>query len=177
MKNLRRLLPYIVLNILVSALTTMLVLLWWERKHQVELPPVSPRLTEAAAAVPTDDASPGATAVYFTPPPLPPLGSQVIQIQNVYGTGDLQNEVVVLSRIGDEGLWMNGWQIRDEDGNVFNFPELLLNKGGGIQVYTAAGADSVVSLHWGLDKAVWEKDETVLLLDHAGNERASYRIP
>jgi len=176
MMNTKRLLPFILLNIVISALTALLVLYWWERAHQVELPAVEVG-PGGAAITPSPASGENTAAPSPTPAPLPPLEQPVIEVQNVFAAGDLQNEAVVLKRVGEGDLWMTGWKLYDEDGNVFIFPELLLNKGGGVQLYTAPGANSVIKLYWGLEKAAWEKDELVTVVDYAGNERAIYRIP
>jgi len=44
-------------------------------------------------------------------------------------------------------------------------------------VFTHAGADSVIELHWGLDQPIWKSGMTVSLLDPLGNLRASFHIP
>jgi hypothetical protein len=43
---------------------------------------------------------------------------------------------------------MAGWQLRDENGNVFTFPQLQLFEGGAINVWTTSGSASVVDLYW-----------------------------
>jgi hypothetical protein len=108
---------------------------------------------------------------------LPPLDQAVIQIENVYGPGDPQNEVVVLKRMGDGQLSLTGWQLKDEDGHEFTFPELVLSKDGAVQVFTNPGVNTVIALHWGKTEAMWRPGEQVSLFDSSGNTRASYRIP
>jgi hypothetical protein len=163
--NLKRLFPYLVLNILVSAGITLLVLSWWDRNHNpVDVPILTP-LAPISTPTPED------------PPTLPPTDKPLIQIKNVFGVGDLQNEVIVLSRQGNGVLELTGWQIKDENKHGYTFPKLLLNQDGGVQVFTRAGADSVIELHWGLEEPVWNSGELVSLFDTAGNLRASYHIP
>lgn len=101
----------------------------------------------------------------------------MIQIQNVFGVGDIDNEVVQLKRAGTGDLWLTGWQLKDQNGHTFTFPKLLLNKDGAVQVYTRAGPDTVIELHWGLSSAVWHTGELVSLLDPHGVLQASYQIP
>lgn len=163
--NLKRLFLYLILNILVSAGVTLLVLSWWDRNHNpVDVPiltPLAPISTPAQEDTPT----------------LPPTDKPLIQIKNVFGVGDLQNEVIVLARQGNGVLELTGWQIKDENKHSYTFPKLLLNQDGGVQVFTRAGADSVIELYWGLEQPVWNSGELVSLFDTASNLRASYRIP
>ncbi len=167
MKTWKRLLPYLLINILVSAATTLGVLSWWDTQHPASRPGAQAAKTAIASV---------AHAPVQTPT-LPALDAAVIQIQNVYGPGDLDTESVRLQRVGDGELWLTGWQLKDKNGNLYTFPQLLLNKDGAAEVYTKAGPDSVIELHWGLDKPVWSAGEEVRLLDPEGNLRAKYVIP
>ncbi|MEA4906097.1 MAG: lamin tail domain-containing protein [Chloroflexi bacterium] len=175
MRSWKKLFPFILLNIIVSALTTLGVLWLWDSTQRANLPPVEPvtaaqtpgaSLTGQPVSDPED-----ASAT------LPPLDEPVLQIQNVFGVGDLDTEVVRLRRLGEGALWLTGWQLQDEDGHTFTFPELLLNKDGAVEVYSRSGTDSVVALHWGQDAPIWRTGELVIVLDPQGSLRASYRIP
>lgn len=162
--NLRRILPYLILNVVVSASVTLAVLWFWDSSRHIDVPVFTPMPA-------LDTPAPEITAS------LPPLDKPVIQIQNVYGVGDLSNEKVVLSRQGEGDLELTGWQLKDELNHTFTFPRLLLNQDGAVQVYTRSGPDSVIELHWGLEQAIWRSGMTVSLVDPLGNLRASYRIP
>lgn len=159
-----RWLPYLILNILVSATTTLLVLTWFERTQHPETINTTPQTisiaTQAAATV-----------------TLPPTDTAVIEIKTVYGVGDLQTEAVMLSRLGETQLELSGWQIKDQDDHVFTFPKLALNKDGAVQINTRSGADTVIELFWGQKRAIWQSGELVSLFDPAGNLRASFQIP
>jgi hypothetical protein len=160
----RRLFPYLILNIIVSAATILTILWVWDRSRNSDLPVITPL---PAASTPTLEAT----------PTLPPLDKPVILIKNVFGIGDVQNEVVLLNRQGDGRLELTGWQLKDGNGHSFTFPKLVLNQDGAVQIFTRAGADSVIELHWGLDQPVWKSGMTVSLLDPLGNLRASFHIP
>jgi hypothetical protein len=162
--KLKRLLPYLFLNILVSASTTLLVIYWWDRSH----PDTTLVYTPMPLSTPT---------VSEPTPTLPPIDKPVIQIKNVYGIGDLQTEAVMISRLGDGELELTNWQITDQNGNVFTFPKLILNKDGAVQVLTRSGNNTVIDLYWNQKKAVWNSGETVSILDPLGKVRASYQIP
>ena len=74
MKNRKQLLFYILVNIIISAATTLLVLWIWDkpnRSQAVEVPPVSSYLLENSAAEPVGT-------------PIP-LDQEVIRITNIFG--------------------------------------------------------------------------------------------
>ena len=171
MKSWKRVIPYLLLNVLVSALTTILVWLWVVRPQctalLAELQP-SPQPTLALTLLPNPTPLPTAT--------VPPLGEPLVEITSVFGLGDVSTESITLTRIGSGDLWMTGWQLRDEDGHVFTFPEMIW-KSGSIQIYTLAGRNTAAGLYWGLTETVWESGELVLLTDPQGNERAQLRLP
>lgn len=160
----RRIFPYLILNIIVSAATILTILWLWDRSRNNDLTVLTP-LPVASTPTPEDT------------PTLPPLNRTVILIKNVFGTGDLQNEVVLLNRQGEGELELTGWQLKDGNGHTFTFPKLILNQDGAVQVFTRAGSDSVIELHWGLDQPIWKSGMTVSLLDPLGNLRASFHIP
>ena len=106
----------------------------------------------------------------------PPVEARVI-INSVIGAGDIASEHVFLSRAGDGELPMAGWQLLDEDGNMFIFPQLTLFRDGAVNVWTTSGNPTVVDLYWGLQSPVWERGEKVTLKDASGRVHTSYTIP
>lgn len=167
MKSRRNLLPYLILNIIVSAVTTLIVLGLWDRAQSVKAVRSISNPGAAVSTVQTQD-------VEGTPRS---QGEVQIEIENVFGAGDVQNEVVVVKQTAEGEVWLTGWRLQDQNGNVYTFPALLLSKGGAVQVYTRAGADSVIELHWGLGQAVWQSGEVAMLLDEEGSERARFVVP
>ncbi len=216
------LLPYLLLNILVSAVTTLAVLWIWDTVHNSntraaqDVPPLvlaqntensvakeaatlyaagtrSAASTRASAgggagqdatersSAPATTAAP--TIAVETPQPietLPPAGQPVIQIVSGVGAGDLDQEVVMLKRVGEGNLSMVGWKLQGERENTYVFPqqpELILYKDGAVQVYTKAGTDTVTEVYWNRTESAWRSGELIRLLDPQGIERASYRVP
>jgi hypothetical protein len=179
MKSLKSILPYLLLNIIVSAVTTLAILWWWGRTQPIKTPastplPAATSATTPAANVPA--AAVGPSAVPATGQPSA-AGQPVIEIENIFGVGDTNTEVVRLKRLGDTDLTMTGWQLKDEQNHVFTFPELVLNKGGAVEIYTRSGPNSVIELHWGLDQPVWSTGETARLFDPQGAQQAEFKIP
>jgi hypothetical protein len=175
----KRLLAYVLLNVVVSAATTYAVLYLWNQAHPTpSLPPglISPTLENLVLTETVQATNPTSQPVDTVAAPIP-LDQQVISIDNVFGIGDLPNEVVLIKSKTDASLSLTGWQLKDNAGNIYTFPELTLNKGGAVQVHTSAGVNTVIDLYWGRDTAVWQEGKTVLLLDAQGIERARYTIP
>jgi hypothetical protein len=175
----KRLLAYVLLNVLVSAATTYAVLYLWSQAHPTPSLPaglISPTLTNLSLTetVQATDAVSQPVATVAVPIP---LDQKVISIDNVFGIGNLANEVVLIKSLTDASLSLTNWRLQDTAGNTYIFPELTLNKGGAVQVHTAAGVNTVIDLFWGRDAALWQEGKTVLLLDAQGIERARYTIP
>ncbi len=166
MASWKRTLPFLIINILVSAAATLLVLTIWDHAHSSALPATTQNSNGNGAAtepIPTNAA-------------LVPAGDGKITIENVFGVGDYQTEVVEITRDSDTDLVLTGWKLRDESGHEYTFPNLTLKKGA-IRIYTRSGTDSVIELFWGQKQAVWEPGELVALVDAQGTLQASYRIP
>lgn len=174
---LKRLLPYILLNVLVSALTTLVVLTLWDRAQRPaplgqNLPTRAPASPKATLEIQTSP------ALLLSPTPtLPTLDQAWITIAEVLAPGDLQHEAVLLKRLGDGDLWLMGWHLLTPRGQSFEFPNLTLSKNGSIRVYTRRGNNTVIELYWGLETAAWRRGDKVRLLDPEGNLRAEYIIP
>lgn len=122
------------------------------------------------------------TATYTPRPALTgspgaPLPEARVVINSVIGAGDLATERVFLTRTGFGELNLAGWQLRDQNGNVFTFPQLELYEGGAVNVWTTSGSPTVVDLYWGLQSPVWSSGEQATLLDGQGDERATYIVP
>jgi len=175
----KRLLAYVLLNVVVSAATTYAVLYLWSQAHPTPTLPaglVSPTLGTIVPTEASQVTDPASQPVDTVAAPIP-LDQVVIAIDNVFGVGDPANEVVLIKSKTDASLSLTNWRLEDNAGNVYTFPELTLNKGGAVQVHTAAGVNTVIDLYWGRDTAVWQEGKTVILLDAQRIERARYTIP
>jgi LysM repeat protein len=130
--------------------------------------PVAPSETPTPERTPTPQAtgSPGS-----------PTQAPRIKINSVIGPGDLSAEHVFLTNQGDGVLSLAGWRLEDKNGNRFEFPQIELYKGGGVNVWTTTGSNSVVDLYWGMQSPVWDSGETVTLKDAQGKVQDSYKVP
>ena len=164
MKNRFRWLPFLFVNIFVSAVVTGAILFWYDRTYRQATIPTAP--LSAAVGV---NAAPAAT--------LDPAADIEVDIVSVIGAGTLDTEVVLVRYSGDAELNLTGWDLEDEDKNIFLFPQLTLYSGGAVQVHTGVGQDTVVDLYWNLRDTVWESGEAASLVDPQDNTRATYKVP
>lgn len=180
MKKRSNLFLYLLLNVIVSAATTLGVLYTWDRVRKATLPAELTNLPTAAAAAAQDShasSTPGAVQPTDT---LPPLDQPIIDFVSVVGAGNLDQEVIVLKRAGGGNLDLSGWKISGEHNNTYTFPSqpaLILYQDGAIQVFTKTGADTATEVYWNRDQAAWSSGEQLHIYDSQGNERAAYRVP
>ena len=164
MKDRQHWLPFLILNIFVSAAVTGAILFWYDRTYRQAVIPSAP----ISASVPAE-APPAAT--------LNPDAEILVDIVSVIGAETLDTEMVLVRYQGKGELNLAGWHLEDEDKNVFIFPQLTLYPEGAVQVHTMAGQNTVVDLYWGLRQSVWESGEKVALVDPQRTERATYKVP
>ena len=164
--NRRRLLLYLLLNVFVSACVTGAMLFWYDRNYRATIGPVP---QAAASAQEEETVAPLET--------LPPDADVPVEIASVVGAGTLSAEVVVVRYNGEGELGLANWQLKDDNGNTFTFPQLILYTNGAVQVHTAPGSDTVVDLYMGLRDPIWESGEVASLYDPQDNLRAIYRVP
>lgn len=153
---------YILLNILVSASVTGGILFWYDRNYRAVSQPAVIQATPAG-----DGSAPGGELQTDIP----------VKISSIVGAGAMESEIVVVKFAGEGQLDLASWQLKDEDGNTFTFPNITLYPNGAVQVHTAAGTDTVIDLYWGIGDAVWNSGENARLFDPQGNLRAVYRVP
>jgi hypothetical protein len=161
----RKLIQYLLLNIFVSASVTGGILFWYDRNYRA----VSQPAVIQQAALPGGDFTAVSSAELQTDIP--------VKISSVIGAGVLETEVVVIKFEGEGQLNLTSWQLKDENGNTFTFPQLTLYQNGAVQVRTTSGMDSVIDLYWGMGESIWSSGETARLFDSQGNLRAEYRVP
>ena len=164
MKDRFRWLPFLLINIFVSAAVTGAILYWYDRTYrQAEIPSVLPNPVVEEAVVSTASAQ---------------LAADIdVDIVSVIGAGTLDAEVVSIRYSGDGELNLADWYLEDEDKNVFVFPQLSLYSDGVVQVHSEIGQDSVIALYWNSRDPIWESGEEASLVDPQGNVRATYVVP
>ena len=179
MKSWNRLLLYILLNVIVSALTVLGVLWIWEITHPT--PEVLP-----SQQSPAQSKSPLATQLSQdqTGADIPvkqttPLSEETIQvsIEGVFGVGIFDLEYVLIRNNSPVAIDLMDWRLVDDDGNIYTFPALTLNTDGAVKLFSRSGTNPVIELFWSSQQALWASDDQASLLDNTGIIRATYRIP
>lgn len=159
----RKLIQYLLLNVFVSATVTGGMLFWYDRNYRATVQPAVMQTTPI-----TNSESATNTELQTDIP---------VKISSVVGAGVLESEIVVVKFEGADELNLSSWQLKDDSGNTFTFPQLTLYQNGAVQIHTIAGTDSVIDLYWGIGEAVWSSGENASLYDSQGNLRAVYRVP
>ena len=174
MNQAKKLLIYILINIVVSAITIIAVLYLWENT----------RLKNVLFAGPDQPAeiSSGVTA----PDVVEETTNLLVQIGEVGGVGNLATEYVRLVRPANdtiETMSLQDWQIKDENNHKYSILEqsglasLDLHSQGAVNIYSKEGESNPIELYLGLSDPIWEPGETVTLIDPQGDIHDTYVIP
>jgi len=153
----RRLFPYLLLNIFVSALVTGTIIFFYDRAHPADCPTSQPGLT--------GDTSDGGLNV---------------SIMGVIGAGTVEDERIIIQNTGSQKILLTGWRLEDDKGLVYDFPQspqLTLYPGASVQVHTRSGTDQPSDVYWGRTEPVWASGELAALYDPQNIARAFYRVP
>ena len=155
MNSRRRLVPYLLINIFVSALVTGTILFFYNRAHAANC---SPTQTTSATLAPGN-------------------GNIDVNIAGVIGAGTLTDERMIIQNDGKQELVLTGWFLTDNKGNAYTFPQLTLFPGVKVQVHSTAGKDTPTDLYWGRSAPVWTSGELAALYDDHNIARGFYRVP
>ncbi len=133
---------------------------------------------QALNNLPPDHPLPPGQLVFVpgTPPALE-AGAPQVRIVEVLGVGLLEQERVRLTNVSPQPVSLEGWSVVDEEGNTFRFPPVVLYAQGSLFLWTKPGVNTAVDVYWGLDTAVWERGETVVLRNARGEEVHRFEIP
>jgi LysM repeat protein len=130
-----------------------------------------------------EEPTPAVTDAAATLAPLPTItpafiqGEAIVEITEVTAAGALTEESVLVTNAGSQSINLEGWTVADQSGFVYTFGQItLFGDGAGLRLHTEAGRDSLVDLYWGLEQAIWETGETVILRDAEGTQRSEYVI-
>jgi len=158
---------FITINILVSAFTILGINWIWDRSH-----PQQVVVIPTPGVCITSDMVTSATLQ----PTLAPDAIRLV-IDNIYGVGNLDSEVVVILNQSDGAVNLIGWKLDDGHGTTYSFPNLTLHSGGQVQLFSGAGTDTVTKLFWNQDKTIWKSGKSVTLRSPDGVVFASYVVP
>jgi LysM repeat protein len=136
-------------------------------------PPSSETATADAesAAAATAAAAPSSTSVPGASPEAAEAEFQV-EITDVIGVGQVEQERIVMTNSGTRLADMMGWTLSDGDGNVYTFPSFRLwGNGSSVTVHTRVGEDGSPpsNFFWGKLTSVWSTGDEATLRDGEGN--------
>ncbi len=122
---------------------------------------------EGTAAVPTPLAAETAAE-----------GDAQVGISAVSGVGSLEEEAIEIINNGTAQQSLQGWQLADQDGNLYTFGQVtVFGEGAGILLHSRAGDNNATNLYWGLDEPAWESGETVTLTDVENQVVVTFTVP
>ena len=168
MKFWKKTLPFILLNILVSAVTVLTVLFFWQQKNPLsKAEPTQPIITPLQ----------GSQSPTLTSPTAQIPEGQLLRIEGVFGAGELQVEYILLRNPSDTAVDLTGWRIISDGGRNYRFPNLTLYPKGAVNIYSGPGTDTVTELHCNSDTALWVSGDVLTLFDSQGNEHTQFTVP
>lgn len=179
MKNSTRLITIIIINIIISAVTTLTVLWLWDLAHPRPsvIQPTGPAAAENSALSEQEEA-PNTEIEPSLEPAIEYASSNTqVTIRVIVGAGNLEVEYVEILNESAEAVDLTGWLLVDENGHQFTFPALILNGGGAIKVLSKTGDNTVIELYWQADAPIWQSGETATLLNAGGETIATYSLP
>jgi cytoskeletal protein RodZ len=188
----------ILVNILISAITTILVVRVMTRPADAVDAPTR-AVAAAAATQPAPEATPRAQSVAASPAPanpapaatpIPPTVTRpaptptavpvvapekvAVVISNINFPGQRQRESVVIANEGDT-LELKGWTLSSPRGVVYTFGNVSLFRDNFINIYTTTGADIATDLFMNRADAAWQVGDIVTLA-RDGRAQATYTI-
>ena len=178
MASLKKYLPFILLNIAVSAITVLAVLfIWdWQQKSKVALVPGP----QATVGIP-DNTNKNSTpeAIETNSPAKTSLpGESQVSIELVSGMGDLNLEYILIKNTGDSKFSLLDWSLRGAERKSIHIKsDIMLSPGGAIKIYSKTGTDNALTIYLNSQEAFWKSGAVVTLHDPELVERARYEIP
>lgn len=116
------------------------------------------------------------------PTPIPTVpaveGEALLVISDVISPGQVSLEAVQIVNNGSREASLKDWKLTDQLGNTYTFGQLtLFGEGAGISIHTGPGQDNATDLFWGLEEALWNSGDRVVLYDDVGTVRAEFQVP
>ncbi|MEV6650251.1 lamin tail domain-containing protein [Streptomyces sp. NPDC051219] len=80
----------------------------------------------------------------------------------------LNAEWVEITNNSRRGVDLDGWTLRDSDGNRYRFDDVRLAGRATVRIHTGAGRDTRTDLYQGRRNYVWDRTDTATLRDDRG---------
>lgn len=107
---------------------------------------------------------------------LPPTAVNAqVTISSVVSWGDVNNEAVELRNQGD-AINLQGWTLSNVNGDTFRFPEVRMQPGSRLLVFSRQGPNTPAALYWGRETPAWDEGQTITLTDSSGQTQSTYRV-
>ncbi len=123
--------------------------------------------------IPPLDFTPTPVVNTLAPTPVPIL--KIVSIVRAAASQAAVGETVIIQNIGPR-VNLKGWSLVDLQGNLYAFPDFVLESNTAVRVHSEAGLDTATDLYWGRDKPVWDANDTATLKDRAGNVMDRYTV-
>lgn len=107
---------------------------------------------------------------------LPTAVDAQVQVLSVSNYGDVAIEQVEIANSSDAVVPLRDWTLSDAEGNVFTFPDLLLQPSQKVIIFSSSGENTPVALYWGQNAPVWTLTETVVLADEDGVVQSVFSV-
>jgi hypothetical protein len=113
-----------------------------------------------------------------SPTTAPVAGDLRVEITEITGVGDVEQEKVSIANISDQVADMTGWTLANPEGHTYIFPNYRLWPGGTVEVHTGIGQDGdpISSLFWGRLEPVWVPGELATLRNADGVTLATHAV-
>lgn len=189
--NLQGWLKLILINILVSAVTTAVIIRLMTAQAGASLPTPAPAPSSAPAtatvipaganppaaptpARPAATQPPVSTPIPFNPtatspaqaPTAAPIALGGVRIANVISPGQRQREVVSVMNEGADAVSLEGWTIQNQRGFKFTLPNITVFREGFLNIYTTSGANTPTDVFMRQADSVWQVGDTVSLINN-----------
>ncbi len=108
---------------------------------------------------------------------LPPTAANAqVEIVEAVGVGDITAEGISIRNVGNS-INLNGWTLKDAEGNTYTFGERLVFSNASITLFTRVGQDTPILLFWNRNAAVLAAGDVLTLSDRNGVVQSTYRVP
>ena len=198
-----KVLGFLLINILVSAITTWVVVRTLvpplaQATSLVASAPSAPATTNAtqdsalfskspsgtsapdpnATTIPNAPVNANAAATPHPTPTLLKAGTKStvnVRISSVIYPGQLSREVIVMVNEGEQ-VDMTGWQMVPVRGTPYVFGQVVVFKNSFVNLHTTTGADVPTDLFWGLGEPMWQSGDELKLLRKDGSVASTFTV-
>jgi hypothetical protein len=135
-----------------------------------------PSMIVIVTATPDLIAPPAEPAVATIDPALLPTAiTAQVEIASVQFWGDITAEVVEILNLGNV-VNLRGWELVNERGESFVFPNFRMQQGSLVRIFSRQGQNTPAALYWNRETPAWTEGDTATLIDANGQVQAVFRV-